>query len=611
MAISRRSKPYPDEYKARNLFDYSILENIRTNLIERKTRYQAKWSQAATYTDLHRWRPNANNTNSGERKDHRIYRNTAGRALRTFQSGMMNGNTPRSRPWFQLSALGPTVKHSIRKKLSHATEVIDRFFHISNLYQIFPGMYKDLGIFSNAAFMMLPDSRYGFYFYPISMGQYCISTGQDGKVSTFLREYSLSVRQLVERFGLLNEQGQIDWGNSLNNWIKVLWDTQQYEERIVVTQLITPNPMPKENPVDPMDRPFHTYSWISYQNGSNAGIMNQYWPNARNSAQAGMPEKGGKYDPESFIIQVSGYEYFPVIAARWESIPDEAYGVAGPMELAMADVLTLQEEQEYRLEGIAKLVRPPFIGPANLAKYRVSSAAGGITYYDEPELNSLRPLFGVDPKMTELIRSVEETDNFINEAFFVDLFKTMLQESPKSHVSVVEVQKRASESLQLIGPVLGQLDEDVNEPIISNAIHLLTQLGVLEPFHLEDTGPVVPEYISVLAQATKVSQATTIERFVNFTASTAEALGDRALLKLPSGEAMIRRYGQVLGVDPLTVLGEQEFAEERQVMMQAEAEQAQQNDQMDQAAMAKDLSQAKLAGGEESMLDREVEGGEA
>ena len=450
------------ELKHSGVFEYSRLENLRTNLIDKRSQFMNKWSEAAEYTDKHRWRPDASDDHSGRRKNLRVFRNTAGRALRIFQSGMMNGNTPRSRPWFQLTSLGGVNKYSTQLYLRQVTEIIERFFHISNLYRVLPGLYKDLGIFSNGAFFMLEDPKYGFMFYPISVGQYCISSGQDGRVSTFSRDYALSIRQIVERFGLLNASGHIDWGNSLNNWIKSLWDTQQYEERVTLTNIIHPNAMAKKDPVFATDRPFLSYTYISNSSG-NSGVPNQIWNNERNSAIM----KNGEYeeDADNYILETSGYEYFPVIAARWEEVPDEAYGVSGPMELAISDVKTLQEEQEYRLEAVAKQVRPSFIGPAALAKYRSSTAAGSITFFDEYDNQQLRRLYEVDPRIEGLIKSQEETDMFVKECFFVDLFKAMLQEPTKSHVSVAEVQKRAGEALQLVGPPLSQISEDVNEKL--------------------------------------------------------------------------------------------------------------------------------------------------
>ena len=584
--------------------NYSGLETIRTNMITAKSRFVKKWAEAAKLISPYRYRVSPGDDNAGERKDYKILRNTAGRALRVFVSGMLNGNTPRARPWFRLTTLDQDVSLRERKTLSLQSDIINRFFHISNLYKVLPGVYEDLGVFSNACFAMLPHPKSVFYFHPISVGQYCVGADAYGNVNSFVRDYSLSVQQIVEKFGKLTPSGHVDL-SSLNAWVRDMYTTKQFEQRIVISHLIVPNPAPKANPIDPMDRPYHSYHYIN-QWGPSSGVPNQTWPNERN-AKLGM--FGGKGSPESkvdnteeFILQVSGYEYFPIIAPRWQTLPDEAYGVGGPMDLAHSDILTLQKEQEYRLEAIAKMARPPFIGPANLAGRRVSTAAGGITYFSEMSDKQLRPLFQVDGKIGELIRSIEEGDKFVGESFFVDLFKAVAQYDPKSHVSAAEIQKRASESLQLISPVLSQLDEDMNEKLIGNAFFLLNKEGLMPELDNELGSPVIPEYISVLAQATKVSQATTIERGVNFTASASEALQKPVLKKIINEEAIVRRYLNVLGVNPMDLRDEDEYEQEVIKVQEAEAQQMQKQDQMDEAAMMKDMSQAKLEG--DSVLDR-------
>ena len=141
----------------------------------------------------------------------------------------------------------------------------------------------------------------------------------------------------------------------------------------------------------------------------------------------------------------------------------------------------------------------------------------------------------------------------------------------------------------------------------------MTKTGYIEKPDTDRTGPIIPEYISVLAQATKVGQATTRERFLNFLSSSAEGLQNPTLLKLPKkgGETMIREYANTLGMNPMELENESDFQDIVESEQEAMAEREMEEEQMQQAQMAKDLSQAKLAGGEESLLDQEVEGQQA
>ena len=91
-------------------------------------------------------------------------------------------------------------------------------------------------------------------------------------------------------------------------------------------------------------------------------------------------------------------------------------------------------------------------------------------------------------------------------------------------------------------------------------------------------------------------------RGVNFTASASEALQKPVLKKIINEEAIVRRYLNVLGVNPMDLRDEDEYEQEVIKVQEAEAQQMQKQDQMDEAAMMKDMSQAKLEG--DSVLDR-------
>jgi hypothetical protein len=110
-----------------------------------------------------------------------------------------------------------------------------------------------------------------------------------------------------------------------------------------------------------------------------------------------------------------------------------------------------------------------------------------------------------------------------------------------------------------------------------------------------------PEYISVLAQASKVSMMNSMERLANFTSSMAQAHQDPSLMKLINAEQYIRIYADYVAVDPTLILDEDEFqAVKDGIASQQQAEQ-QMAMQSQAAATAKDLSAAKI--GEGSMLD--------
>lgn len=582
---------------------YGEAVNLRMEMHRNRSLYYTKWCDTAEAIAPNRFNRDPATRHKGGRNDQKILKNTAGLSLRTFVSGMMNGATPQTRPWFRLATVNPSLSRDTAAKRYFAqTEgVFNAHFQMGNLYNILPSSYKDVGLFSNSAFAMLPDPRFGFYFYPFAVGSYGIASNHKGRTDTFFRDFTMSIQQVVKTYGKLKEDGHIDWENSLNGYIKSMWEAKRYQQEITLSNLIIPNPNPKPKALFSKDKLFQSYTWME---SAGSGLPNQY-PSGFAQQQTGQASTSTDNGGGTFL-SIKGYDYFPIIAPRWEVAPEEDWGTDGPGELALPIVNGLQEKERYRLEAIAKLVKPPMVGPASLRRHQASILAGGITYVDESVKGQFRAAMAIDPKLSELIQTVGEDVQDIKSAFYEDLFLMLAADRPVSHVTKVEIQERSAEKLQALSPVLGQLDQDQNGPIIENAFIILSQQGKMPPVPKSLSGQQIkPEYISVLAQASKASQMTSVEKAVGFISSLAEATQNPALIKIINDEEVARRYAvDYVGIDPSLIRDEQEYAEIKEGVAQAQAEAAATEKANNEAALAKTASEAKL--GQNSVLDNIV-----
>lgn len=558
------------------------------------------WELAARYIAPRRLKADGQPKQDGSRGDHHIIRNTAGRSLRTFVSGMMNGATPRARPWFDLVTSNPAdSEHSkVRNYLQASEKVLQSSLQVSNFYRVLPLAYKDVGIFSNAAFAMLPHARFGFYFYPYTIGSYGFSCDSEGNTVMFSRDTILTVRQVVENFTQLNDAGRIDW-RGIEPAVKAAWESARYLDEVKIAQVILPNP--HYNPVtaaqslDPRAKKFQSYTYVLGMGGSAAGIPYQGGNGFRD--QQGQAEG----EPREFL-RISGYNYFPVITPRWEIEPEGNYGIDGPGLIALSDIITLQEQEKLRLEGINKLVRPPMVGHAALRRHQSSILAGGITYLDDRAMNmGFKPAFQIGPALADLVQNQREVEEAIKSAFFEDIFMMLSGNEPKSHVTAAEVNERSSERMAILAPILGQWDFDLSSKVISNGIQILEDMGRLPPRPREMRSDVRPEYTSILAQAAKAAQVTTQERFSNFLSSYAQASGNPTLVKIANDEKFVREYADNIGLNPELLRSEAEYAELIESAARAQEQQAEFARAQAQAQTAKTLSETPVNNG--SMLD--------
>lgn len=544
-----------------------------------------------------RYQENPEDRTNNQYKIRRIIKNQGGRSLRTFVSGMMNGATPRSRPWFNLT-VSDERKASMsnsKKFFSQTEKILNSHFQMSNLYRVLPLSYKDVGVFSTSAFAMLPHPTFGFYFYPFAIGTYGFSCDLEGNPVTFYRDFSMTVRQIVETYANINATGHIDW-NNIPEFIKQHWDAKRYTERFVLSQVVMPNSkfVQKKLSLDPADKKFQSYTYIT---SAGSGFPTQSPSGFRNELASNRSE----------FLRVGGYDYFPVIIPRWEVQADRDWGCDGPGDIALGDIMTLNELEKYRLEGIAKLVKPPMVGHASLRRHQSSILAGGITYVDDAgALAGFKPAFQLDPKLAELVAAQQEYTQAVRTAYYEDLFTLFSGQESKTHVTAEEIKEKSGERMAALAPALGQLDHDQNSKIINNAVMILESQKKLpqRPRDLEGDN-LQPKYISILALASKVSMMNSIERASNFIVSFATSTQQPELIRVLKGEKVVRTYLDSVAIDPELVATEEEMETVRQGIAEQQQQQNVNLQLQQQAELAKNMSQAKI--GEGSMLDTMLE----
>ena len=142
---------------------------------------------------------------------------------------------------------------------------------------------------------------------------------------------------------------------------------------------------------------------------------------------------------------------------------------------------------------------------------------------------------------------------------------------------------RHEEKLLALGPVLEQLNDDLLDPLIDNAFAMAFEQGAFPdpPEELQDQELKV-EYISIMAQAQKLTGIANIERFTTFVVNTSAQSENPEMLDKVNFDQIVDNYGDRMGVDANMVRSDEEVEEMR--ARRAEAQQ--------KAAMLESLNQA-------------------
>jgi len=552
--------------------------------IERES-FKNTWGDLGDYILPRRTRFFLDDVNDGSRKDSEIVDSTATLAVRTLQSGMMTGVTSPARPWFKLTIDDDELADDaeVKEYLKDVEKKVRTTFIRSNLYQVLPILYGDMGNFGTGVVFMEEDPDTAVNFQSFLVGQYMVSNDKKGKVRTFFREFQMTVRQIVEMFGMINplRPQEIMWDN-ISDQVKTQWQTGNLETQVNIGHWVLPNEDYKVG--SPISK-YKKFKSIYYEKGiSNTNNQSSF------SSQY--------YDK---FLSEKGYSYFPVMCVRWEVAGEDTYGTNSPGMVAVGDVKQLQFAEMRIAEALDQKVRPSMIGPTSLKSKKASQMPGDITYLDEREGGKgFRRLFEINFDVREMEAKQDQIRQRISRAFYEDLF-LLLANSDRRQITAREVEERHEEKLLALGPVLERINQDLLDPLIENTFEILNN---------RDELPEVPEvlqgrdykieYISIMAQAQKLAGIGNIERLVGFTTQLAQL--NPAIVQKLDYEEMVEDYAELVGSPVKHVKTKEQMAELQAIQEQNEADLQESAEAVEMAKTAKTLSETQT--NEDTALDQ-------
>ncbi|HIH4317172.1 TPA: portal protein [Morganella morganii] len=506
--------------------------------------FEPHWRELSDFTRPRSTRFTASEVNRGDRRNSKIIDPAAVMAARTLSSGMMSGITSPARPWFRLATPDRDLMDygPVKLWLETVEQRMNEVFNRSNLYQSLPLMYEDLGTFATGAMAVVADPQRVIRTVPFPTGSFYIANGADLSVDTAVREFSMTVRQVITEFGT----------DAVSDTVKSQWNSGQYGQWVNVVHAVYPN---LDRQTGKLEAKHKAYKSVYYEANST----------------------------DDKLLRESGYDEFPIMAPRWEVNGEDVYGSSCPGMVALGSVKALQLLQRRKAQMIDKITNPPLQAPASIKSQRISTIPGGITYLSMSGAeNEIKPLFQIQGGATNgLLEDIQDTRQIIDHAYFVDLFRMMQTVNTRS-MPVEAVAEMREEKLLMLGPVLQRLDSELLDKLINRTFSVMAESNLLPMSPDEMQGMQLKvEYISVMAQAQKAIGVSSIERFIGFTSGIGQ-FKQEALDKINVDET-IDAYAASIGVPPSVVATNEQVAQirEQRAQQQAMAQQM----QMAQAAV--------------------------
>lgn len=498
--------------------------------------------------------------------------NTGSYSVTTLGAMMQGGLADSTTHWFNVGLMDEDLESftPVRNYLSAVEQVMYKVFEGSNFYQVVQASIEEQAGFGTACIIAEEHDEYYVNYRLSTCGEYRLAQGADGYVDLVCRSPRLTAREMVQMFGEKNVSDQVR-----NAFKKTPF------QDFPVVQVIQPNDKYQEGSPLPLEMAYTDY-W--YEPGVNDKFL-------RNS----------------------GYNEKPFAASRWSTVGAIPYGFC-PGLMTIGKVKMLQEFEKESVRGVHLMNNPP-MGVSGKYKGLLSTIPGAWNTIDADDMGkAIAPLYRVDIRWQDLEYKIESIRNFIEKAFFNDLFQILSRD--KTVKTATQVIEEAGEKFLLLGPVVRRQIKENFDPLMERTFNILQRkdrilkdngFGGLfpdPPQELKDA-QIKMKYESTLAQAQEALNARNINLHMSMLERTM-GIDPKSVVASTDFVQLLSMHASAVNVPTKITRSIEDATSILDGINRAEQE-AQQGQQIaEMAKTAKDLGQTPI--GEGNALEAVAEG---
>ncbi len=218
------------------------------------------------------------------------------------------------------------------------------------------------------------------------------------------------------------------------------------------------------------------------------------------------------YLAESKILSQSSYSYFPFLVTRWIKEEGEAYGYA-PAHHVLPDIKLLNSLRQITLKAAQKQLDPPLLVPKDGYYLPLYTTPGSVNFYRNGMADKIMPLTAHENILPTEIEQNQCRDA-IFKAFYIDIFR---MQKENKEMTAAEVQVRSEEQMRMMSPMVGRIETEFLNPLITIVYKTLIKYNMLSEFEGLNLGQnITIDYVSPLSRAQKSSAIFSIEQVLAF-----------------------------------------------------------------------------------------------
>lgn len=443
----------------------SILRQFE-QMVSDRSNHETTWRKIAEVLRPLRKNFNTQNTTSGERRHQKVYHSGPLMALSNFKAGMYGRLTNPATDWFEIRIAGDEEINdyaSVRTWREEVTRRLRLSFSpaMSGFYNQTPAMYADLGAFGTGLMFTREIPGQGrFHDATISLEEAYIDKNQWNEIDTVARKFRLTARQAMQKFG---EKCSDNIKNA---------EKQTPMSPFEFLHMVRPNPEYKEGAIGPNGFSFESV-YIEYERKN--------------------------------IVLEEGFYDMPYHCPRWEVAAGETYG-RGQGEMILADILSTNAARRSNLTMAERQSNPTLLAAEEKAMRQGVRAYPGAVVYG-----------GMSSTGQQLVRALDEGknlnlsveyENMLNDAVKDAFYFSLMQIQGSNDMTATEYLGREQETMRLLGPHVGQIENEFLTPLIKRRYSMLESAFQIPPAP-DEIGdmPLEIQYVSPLARLQRVEKA--------------------------------------------------------------------------------------------------------
>jgi len=504
-----------------------ILERYASLRTERQN-WESHWQDVADYM-LPRKADITKNRSKGDKRHELIFDGTATHALELLAASLHGMLTNTVSPWFYLKYKNDELNQEdeAMEWLEDCTRVLNQAFNRSNFQQEIFELYHDLIAFGTAALFIAEDDENEIRFKNIHISEIYITENEKGNVDSLTRKFKMQAKNIYNAFP--NVQLPEELEKKINN-----------------------------APYDNINIIHSVYPSTEYGNNKYVSCY--------------------VHEDSGFLLSEKGFKEFPYAVPRYLKSSNETYGRSPAMN-ALPDVKMLNLMSKTSIKAAQKQIDPPLMVPDDGFLMPIRTVPGGLNYYRAGTRERIEPL-NIGANNPVGIQMEDQRRDAIRQNFFVDQLLSV--QGPQ--MTATEVIQRNEEKMRILGPVLGRLQSELLQPLITRCFNILLRNNKFKeiPDFIGNQNIEI-EYVSPLAKAQKTGELNSLMRGIEIMGSLQNVA---PVFDYLDTDNLVNHIKDVLGI-PAKIL------RSKGEVQQIRAEQ--QNQMMQQQEMQQEMQQAELA----------------